>query len=320
MAGIYDTEKEWQARFRDTSPTISQLGRTPTDPSGLRNGHLLRTGCEDENLYPKIRGDNGARDFFTERGIRGALPRSMVSSQVLCVNFMLPLADMDGALAAALRAIDHDVMGVVPIEHERRKSSVEFEWVGVPDSLEGGRTRGANVTNVDAFIIAETGAGRRAYLMEWKYTESYGGKSADKRSDERRRRYTDMYFAESSSFSGDVPMDDLLYEPFYQLMRNRLLADRMIANHELGVSDAKVIAVVPEGNAEYREIITSPKLAERFSNLRTVSDIFTATLKEPDKAFATVSPSTLLEAVERECGEAPAISEWAGYMRDRYGL
>ena len=101
-------------------------------------------------------------------------------------------------------------------------------------------------------------------------------------------------------------------------MRNRLLADRMVLKGELDVSDARVVVVVPDGNTTYRERITSPPLAERFPDLGTVSDVFRATLKHPDGTFKTVSPSTLIKAVERECGEA--VSCWAAYMRERYGL
>ena len=51
---------------------------------------------------------------------------------------------------------------------------MEFEWIGLDDSLEGTRTRGANATSIDAFLVAETDSGRRrAYLIEWKYLEQY---------------------------------------------------------------------------------------------------------------------------------------------------
>ena len=90
----------------------------------------------------------------------------------------------------------------------------------------------------------------------------------------------------------------------------------MIENKELEVSDAKVVLVVPEGNTAYMQ---PTYLANRFPMLgKTVSEVFRATLKDPDKTFATVSPSLLLEAVERECGAA--VSDWAAYMRERYGL
>ena len=63
--------------------------------------------------------------------------RNMASSQVMCVNFLLPLVDIPGALNAAIRAIDDDVECIVEIHHEGRMSSVEFEWNGLPRSLEG---------------------------------------------------------------------------------------------------------------------------------------------------------------------------------------
>ena len=321
MKDFVSHARRLQSKFRESSPTISKRGRNPSDPQGMRHGHLLSFGCEEENLYPLLRGKDGARSFFSERGIpwHGAAARNMASSQIMCVNFMLPLVEIDGALTALVSVIDTDIERVVEICHENRKSRVEFEWIGNPLSLECTSSRGANSTSVDAFIIAETKSGsRRAYLMEWKYTERYSrtdygeGRSGDT----RRDRYSSLYHAESSSFNHTVPMNTLMYGEFYQLMRNRLLADRMDANRELGISDAKVVLVIPEGNSAY---LQPPYLANRFPKLgTTVPEVFQATLEDPDKAFATVSPTLLLDAVERECGES--VSDWAKYMRERYGL
>ena len=121
----------------------------------------------------------------------------------------------------------------------------------------------------------------------------------------------------TASFSGVVPMSALLYEPFYQLLRLRLLADRMVTDGELGIPEAKVVVVVPEDNLAYREQITSPPLARQFPHLYTVADVMRATLKQPDTSFASVCPSLLLEAVEQACGAAAAL--WAAYCRERYG-
>ncbi len=236
-----------------------------------------------------------------------------------CVNFLLPLAGMDGALAAVLHAVDDDVKDIVPIEHKGNTSLVEFEWIGEERPLERVRRwkRGERVTSVDALMVAHTDIGRRVYFLEWKYTESYSP-SNYKGNTRHYPAYSALYASESSSFNGTAPMDELLYEPFYQLMRQRLLADRMVNDGELGVSDAKVIAVVPEGNIAYRERITSTPLAQRFPNLNTVSDVFRATLKRPDESYAIVCPSTLVAAVERECGDA--AEDWVAYQRKRYGL
>ena len=78
------------------------------------------------------------------------------------VNFLLPLIEVPEALSAMLRAVDHDVTGIVPIEDRHTRSPVEFEWIGLGHALEGPAvtTRGANSTSVDAFMIARTPAGR----------------------------------------------------------------------------------------------------------------------------------------------------------------
>ena len=255
----------------------------------------------------------------------------MASSQVACVNFLLPLAAVPGALAAALRAVDDDVRAVVAIPHEGRVSSVEFEWLGLPRSLEGGTTRGAQNTSVDAFLVAETVSGRRrTYLLEWKYVEQYlrtrpEFKGEGKSGDTRRLRYAAPFHASFSSFNpGTAPdMDDFLYEPFYQIMRQRLLADRMVQQNELEVDEAKVVVVVPEDNRAYRALSdgragTSPPLARRFPQLDTVEEVMHASLKDPEAQCKIISPSLLLEGVVRSLPDETV--EWANYWRERYGV
>ena len=333
MPSFENTEKERQADFRKSFDTISCEGRKmPTD---IPRPYLLPMGCEEDNLYPSIRGSKGAHQYVEDRhiqwwshaasGDRGGRPtRNMASSQIACINFLLPLERIDGALRTVLYAIDDDVKDVILINHEGYPSGVELEWIGVDGPLEkdAPATRGAVNTSVDAFMIAETATGRRGYLLEWKYTESYRrGKNLGKgRLETRLSRYSDLYNSKSSSFKGDgeIPIGELFYEPFYQLMRLRLLADRMVRKGELGVTEAKVVVVVPEGNTAYRERITSPYLEKRFPDPKKVSDVFRATLKQPDDAYDIVCPSVLIDAVEEECGDA--VSEWVKYQRKRYGL
>ena len=318
-------ERKRQAAFR-TGLT------TPTDAIGLRHDYLLALGCEEENLYPSLRGENGALQYFADRSIKwwqagvsgdasdGKRPtRNMASSQIACVNFLLPLVDIPGALTAVLQAIDDDVTGVVDIEHEGTSSPVELEWIGLDHALEGPsvKSRGANSTSVDAFMVAETPGGRRAYLMEWKYVEEYRteDKGAGRSGETRRRRYGHLY-EESPSFNDKVPFDAWLFEPFYQILRLRLLADRMVRNRELGVSEAKVVVVVPEGNRAYRERVTSPPFAMAFPG-RSVSGIVAETLVDRDREYASVSQSNLADAVRSRGGyDSPG---WRAYHRGRYG-
>ena len=336
--------KRRQGCFRDISSTITSQGRAPSDGKGSRNRHLLALGCEEENLYPGIRGADGAVEFFNKRGIKwwkssrsgddsraDGPTRNMASSQAACVNFLLPLAEVPGALPPALRAIDDDVRAIVDIHHGGNISPVEFEWIGVGGSLEGAGTRGANATSIDAFLVAETADGRlRAYLLEWKYAEQYLSTSPDfkgrgKRGDTRRARYAERYYGPFSSFNLEaVPeLDDFLYEPFYQLMRQRLLADRMVQARELDIDEAKVVAVVPERNLAYRSVAdgrkaTSPPLVKRFSQQGTVDAMMRAALREPEAQFDMVAPSTLLDAVVKAFPDETAA--WANYWRERYGV
>ena len=318
-------ERERQARFREGLST-------PSDTVGRRHAYLLALGCEEENLFPALRGENGACRYFAERKIKwwqagvsgdasdGKRPtRNMASSQIACVNFLLPLVDIPGALTAVLQAIDEDVTGVVEIVHEGTSSPVELEWIGLDHALEGPsvKTRGANSTSIDAFMVAETPVGRRAYLMEWKYVEEYRteDKGQGRSGETRRSRYAHLY-ADSLSFNGKVPFDAWLFEPFYQILRLRLLADRMVRNGELGVSEAKVVVVAPEGNQAYRERVTSPWFAREFPNA-TVSDLLHGALIHPAGAYVSISQSVLANAVSTETGAA--TFEWAGYHRARYG-
>ncbi len=334
-----------QGNFHDTSPTVSLRGRSPDDDKGMRNRHLLALGYEEENLYQGIRGSGGAIDFFSARGMgwwkssrsgddaRSSGPtRNMASSQVACVNFLLPLADIPGALTEVLRAIDHDVTDVVEIQNEGSVSPLEFEWLGMGGSLEGAGSRGANATSIDAFLIADTSRGRRAYLLEWKYVEEYlttkpENKGAGRSGDTRRARYRDRYRSETSSFNLAVApeMEDFFYEPFYQIMRQRLLADRMVQQQELGVTEAKVVVVVPEENLGYRRVTegrrtTSPPLVHRFTGLETVREVVVACLKDPDSQFNMVAPRALADAVEQACSDNAAVTDWLTYWRERYDV
>ena len=342
--GFERAAKRRQQRFRDESPTISDDGRRPTDNKGLRNPHLLAVGTEEENLFSDIQRPDGAIAFFGQRGIKWwkssrsgddfdseGPTRNMASSQVACVNFLLPLAGIPGALTVALRTLDGDVRAVADIRHEGRTTPVEFEWIGILRSLEGGRTRGSQNTSVDGFVIAETTSGlRRAYLLEWKYVEQYlsnrpSFKGEGTQGETRRRRYTERFYAPYSSFDpATAPeLEDFFYEPFYQIMRQRLLADRMVRQRELDVDEAKVVVVVPEDNQAYRRVsdrraMTSPRLARRFPGLETVHEVMHACLKNPDAQFDMVAPSRLLEGVVRTLPDESV--EWANYWRERYGV
>ena len=176
------------------------------DGRGRQYGYMLALGYEDENLYPPLRGVEGVRRVFDERAVRwwrhcgfedtaiNGPTRNMASSQIACVNFVLPLAEIENGLLALLAAIDDDVTDIVTIENPAvgTSSPVELEWIGLSHALEGETEtrRGEYSTSVDAFLVAQTRKGRRGYLLEWKYTESYA-RTTRGRGERGRRGGTD---------------------------------------------------------------------------------------------------------------------------------
>ena len=328
-----EQEKRRQATFRSASATISSKWGARLDKDGPQLDYWLALGSEDENLYPSLRGAEGVRRIFDERDIKwwqlddfdaveeNGPTRNMASSQIACVNFVLPLAGIKNGLLSMLAAIDDDVIRVVEIVDPRfkTKSLVEFEWIGLDHAIEGKSvtTRGRCSTSVDAFLVAETQSGRRGYLLEWKYTESYDAndKGQGREGRTRRSNYKDLY-GTSPTIRRGVPLNAWLHEPFYQIMRFRLLADRMVRDRELEMTEAKVVVVVPENNLAYRNGVTSPWFKKEFQNL-SVADIVRKTLVDPDNAFESVSQAKLADSVREHCGEAAAA--WSEYHRERYG-
>lgn len=330
--------RQIQASFRTS---LNQQAQQPTDDKGLRHPHLVALGYEMENLFPALRGTGGALEFFRERNIKwwrssrsgdrsskdnyDGPTRNLASSQIACVNFLLPLAWIPGALAAFLSCLDEDVEDVVDIIDQKRNSSpVEFEWVGWDEPLEGGRiTRGANQTSIDALLVAKIPQGLRAYLCEWKYSEEYlrpDDKGLGSSGITRRNRYQHLYQQAGSSFNQTVPLDDFFFEPFYQIMRMHLLADRMLARGvtpDLQIDEAKVVVVCPAQNTDYRQVVRTIPLAQRFPELDTVEEIVRASLT--NRISFTVASSEEIVDKLRSGNFARALNEWLEYHRCRYG-
>lgn len=320
---------------------MSSGAREPLDDKGKRHPHLLAHGHELENLYPSVRGPDGALAFFAERGIGwwtnarsgdrrpdASYPgptRNLASSQVSCVNFLLPLASIPGALTAVLQAIDDDVIEVETFAGvEGLPALVEFEWVGWREPLEGGRiTRGANQTSIDAVLVARTAAGRRGYLIEWKYCEEYlhpEDKGEGARGDTRKARYRDLYEAPTSSFNGAIPFEDLLFDPFYQLMRMLLLGDRILGEgltETLRVDDVRVVVVCPLANDDYRRVVPATPLGRRWPCGATVRDAMRPGLKDP-RRLDVVAQDDLVARLRREPALA-GLEPWLDYHARRYG-
>lgn len=167
-------------RERERQRLIEERDRLFKDPglglfSGIQREFVLREGAT--NLWEGIRAD--VIEYFARNSIswwkgdgNGNGPTGhMLSSQVACVNHLYLLRQRQDLAKAVLRAIDPEVVEAEVVDD----GYVEFEFIGSRQYLaERAFTRGANCTSLDAFMIGRTAhSGRRAFLVEWKYTEAY---------------------------------------------------------------------------------------------------------------------------------------------------
>ena len=151
-------------------------------------------------------------------------------------------------------------------------------------------------------------------LIEWKYTESYGEMSLVKAQSgtDRTEIYRPLFE------QADCPLDKallpefgaLFYAPFYQLMRQQLLAHEMEKAHELGASTVSVLHIAPAANLCFQRV-TSKNWPDR----RRVTEIWAKLVSAPGR-FVSVS-------TERMFGDLlgshqPGMMEWDEYIGARY--
>ena len=155
-AGSYDSEQ------RAAQGAWFQANLAPHH--GYR-GAAYRVAPEQRpiNLAAAIR-DTAERLFAADPAIQWHQHANHgLSSQVCCVNFLLPFADKPALLARWIAHVTgDDVAEVLPVERDRAGQDwfVTFEWIGDVDHLNEAkpgtaRKRGANATAADA---AETAA------------------------------------------------------------------------------------------------------------------------------------------------------------------
>ena len=243
------------------------------------------------NLWAGFRED--ALDYFVRNGIpwwkggENEPTGHMLSSQVACVNHMYLLRQRPDLARGVLHAIDPEVVEAETVDD----GYVEFEFIGASQYLaERAFSRGANCTSIDAFMIGRTEHGdRRAFLIEWKYTESYPRE--DKYIPERARVYDDLIKADDSPFNPIEP-SAVYFEPFYQLMRQTLLGSQISKHKDHGCTSYRHIHVVPEQNTEFHRNITAPLLKGE-----TISEAWSAVLKRPEFYISTTPAKFMQPAV-----------------------
>ncbi|MFC7738941.1 hypothetical protein ACFQX4_24820 [Roseomonas sp. GCM10028921] len=220
------------------------------------------------NLAPSIRDE--AIAYFASRGIVWHQHANhALSSQVSCLNFLMPLATRPKLLARVIgEALNLPSPTMLEIERgpDGRPWFVGFEWIGRADYLNeagrsGARTRGANATSADAVVRFDNQGRIETVLIEWKYTESYGAPIPPNGNKVRLSRYSDLVFAPVGPVRADLGLaiGDFFWEPFYQLLRQQTLAFRMQAAHENGAERVRVLHISPSANHALHRV-TAPVL------------------------------------------------------------
>jgi hypothetical protein len=259
------------------------------------------------NLWEGIRAD--AIEYFRRNRIpwwkgAGDDPTGhMLSSQIACVNHLYALRQRPELAKVLLSALDGEVVDAELVDD----GYVEFEFIGDNQYLkERAFSRGANCTSIDAFMIGRTAdRKRRAFLIEWKYTESY--QRVDKYIPERAQVYDHLIRDARSPFKTIEPRS-LYFEPFYQMMRQTLLGWQIGEHKDHGCTSYRHVHVVPDENFDFHQNVTSPDLSEV-----TVSDAWRSVLKAPEH-YIGISPASLM---------APIATGWdtkslTTYLRRRY--
>ncbi|MCE1189321.1 MAG: hypothetical protein LWX56_09285 [Ignavibacteria bacterium] len=282
---------------------------------GIENEPSEILSVPEANLYKKYRkgiltyfADNGISWWRAERGeskdedgatkdaAKKKMPTGhMLSSQVCCLNHLFFLRYDASAALDVLQVIDSRFTEACP---DFEGAYIGFEVISKGSYLNEGEklTRGANCTSIDAMMSGKLSDGRKIIVfIEWKYTEKYGNEClADEpgSGEVRLKRYTDLIQDINSPFKQTVVVRDLFYEPFYQMMRQTLLAWQMVKHgvDELNANDWIHIDVVPENNIALRYKITSPGLRQHATN---VCDAWKSQLKEPEK-YRMLTPQYLL--------------------------
>ena len=131
-----------------------------------------------------------------------------------------------------------------------------FEYIGPTDYFNEGagkpRVRGTKCTSVDAAFLYRTSAGTTELaLVEWKYTEKYTTTRKPNPGYDKTRikRYGADYTDPAGPLRSElIDIEWMLDEPFYQLMRQQLLAWRLENDRAEGADVVRVLHVLPPDN------------------------------------------------------------------------
>jgi hypothetical protein len=302
--------------FARTAPTEAILGNT---------GYRLKAAHWQLNLAPDIR--NTADAYFgPPRNIAWHTHANHgLSSQVCCLNFMLPLAVNPKVLAKVVEnALGLAPLKMLPVEDgpDGHPYYVGFEWIGREDYLgewpaDGDAKRGSHVTSPDAFVRFEHKGQVQGLLIEWKYTEKYGQPLKPSGNGERIRRYKEKTFTPNGPIKADLGLkiEDFFWEPFYQMMRQQMLAWRMARVREDGAERVSVLHISPSANLPLHKV-TAPALTPFGTD---AFDVFRSLLVRPENFVSLTVEQVFCSTIRAEYSDSET-TVWSEYLRDRYSF
>jgi len=276
------------------------------------------------NLAPTIRADT--RRYFFDNGITWQRYADYAhSSQVCCLNFLVPLAtrpDVLSKLVGHALGIDPPKMLIVEPGAFGKPWYVGFEWVGQDNYLgewpkNGRPTRGAYITSADAVVRFRHAGRDETLLIEWKYTEEYGapikGWDNPKSMATRLGCYGHRVFAPVGPIRNDMglKLKDFYWEPFYQFMRQQTLAALMQRAQEDGAQRVRVLHISPARNLPLHKV-TAPALRQ-FSN--DAFEAFSAVLAHRADFISRSTESVFGPLLATMAGDP-----WADYLTRRYSF
>lgn len=296
-----ETERVRAAAWKLATSTLDESERAPAPyrrTSARTYDFCIPLGSAERNLLPEVR-DTATALFEAEhipwhKGVGNGPTNHLLSSQVQCVKALGQMVDDPARVVAAFRSV-LDIAEVTQIEPGRW---LTFEYIGPTDYFgeagKGARTRGSQCTSVDAAFAYRTSTGAAELaLVEWKYTESYGRRTPDPTKDEvRRQRYESALHLGDSPIRRDaLPFDRFLDEPFYQLMRQQLLAAALERDTGVPFEAVRVVHVHPAENTAYQDSIHHDEHRALGS---TVGEVWASLLARPDR-YVEVDNSIFLD-------------------------
>ena len=237
----------------------------------------------------------------------------LLSSQISCINHLFFMRQRQDLVSAVLRGVDSEVKKAVKIEKDENDIGfVVFEENGQNNYLhERSRIRGGHSTSIDAAMLGEMKDGsRKLFIIKWFYTECFVffSKSTDNKGAFNISTYK-PFLEDSASPIRTSDLGRLSIEPYFQLMRQTLLAHEMVKANEYGASDYTFLFVVPTGNHD----ILGLNVISGFMPGSKLTETWTNLLKAPEK-YVIVDP----ESFVRPTTQCLDTQEIISYLRKRY--